>query len=152
MKGPEMEAWELEAREEIHDLLARYYKLGDGGRIEEQAGLFEPDGVVELYGRGEFVGRQAIIGAYKGLNEGHVADPAITYIRHFSSNYTIDFQSRTEATGDGYWLLLNNRGLDRWGRCRDWYRRADDGAWRFARRLVRGDPAVEPTAKPSFDG
>jgi len=137
-----MDAWEIEARLEIAELLARYYKLGDGGRIKEQADLFEPDGVVELYGRGEFVGREAIVGAYTSLNEGHVAEPEITYIRHFSSNYTIEFESRTVATGEGYWLLLNNRGLDRWGRCRDWYRRDPDGPWCFARRLVRGDPAV----------
>src|SRR5437764_117187 len=74
-----METWELEAREVLDDLLATYYKLGDSGRIPEQAGLFEPDGVVELYGRGEFVGREAIINAYRGLNDNHVAEPDVTY-------------------------------------------------------------------------
>jgi hypothetical protein len=87
------------------------------------------------------VGRDAIVAAYTGLNENHVADPDITYIRHFSSNYTIQFDSRDEAHGSGYWLLLNNRGLSTWGRCRDHYRRGESG-WAFARRLVRGDPAV----------
>jgi len=134
-----VQGWEIEAREELRELLAAYYKLGDSGRIEEQAALFEPDGVVELHGRGEFVGRQAIVEAYRALNEGHVADPAITYIRHFSSNYSLEFDDPSTARGDGYWLLLNNRGLAGWGRCRDWYRRADEGPWRFARRLVRGD-------------
>lgn len=138
-----MEAWELEAREELHELLATYYRLGDSGRIEEQAALFEPDGVVELHGRGEFVGREAIVGAYRGLNENHVSDPAVTYIRHFSSNYTLEVASRTDATGEGYWLLLNNRGLAGWGRCRDRYRRIDGGPWRFARRLVRTDPRLD---------
>lgn len=137
-----MESWELEAREELRELLAAYYKLGDSGRLEDQAALFEPDGVVELYGRGEFVGRQAIVSAYRDLNQNHVADPAVTYIRHFSSNYTLEVTSTTEATGEGYWLLLNNRGLASWGRCRDWYRRSDDGPWRFSRRLVRGDPTA----------
>lgn len=137
-----METWEIEARLELAELLATYYRLGDSGRIEEQAALFEPDGVVELYGRGEFVGRQAIVGAYRGLNEDHVADPEITYIRHFSSNYTLELPSPTEANGQGYWLLLNNRGLATWGRCRDWYRRSSGGPWMFARRLVRGDQAV----------
>ena len=93
-----METWELEAREVLDDLLATYYKLGDSGRIPEQAGLFEPDGVVELYGRGEFVGREAIINAYRGLNDNHVAEPDVTYIRHFSSNYTVEFQSRTDPS------------------------------------------------------
>ncbi|HUJ66823.1 MAG TPA: nuclear transport factor 2 family protein [Acidimicrobiales bacterium] len=139
-----MQGWEIEAREELRELLASYYKLGDSGRIEEQAALFEPDGVVELHGRGEFVGREAIVTAYRTLNEGHVADPAVTYIRHFSSNYSLEFDDRSTARGDGYWLLVNNRGLAGWGRCRDWYRRSDDGPWRFARRLVRGDPPAGP--------
>jgi SnoaL-like domain len=138
-----MQGWEIEAREELRELLASYYKLGDSGRIEEQAALFEPDGVVELHGRGEFVGREAIVAAYRGLNEGHVADPAITYIRHFSSNYSLEFDGSSAARGDGYWLLLNNLGLAGWGRCRDWYRRTDEGPWRFARRLVRGDPPAD---------
>lgn len=137
-----MEPWELEAREELRELLAAYYRLGDSGRIDEQADLFEPDGVVELHGRGEYVGRAAIVAAYRDLNEGHVADPAVTYIRHFSSNYTLELRGPTEATGEGYWLLLNNRGLAGWGRCRDWYRREDDGPWRFRRRLVRSDPTT----------
>ncbi|HLY82639.1 MAG TPA: nuclear transport factor 2 family protein [Acidimicrobiales bacterium] len=137
--GWHMELWELEAREELRDLLATYYKLGDSGKLKEQAALFEPDGVVELYGRGTYVGREAIAEAYGGLNRDHVADSSVTYIRHHSSNYTVEFQSRTEASGEGYWLLLNNNGLFSWGRCRDQYRRADGGPWQFARRLVRGD-------------
>lgn len=137
-----MESWELEAREELRELLASYYRLGDSGRIEEQAALFEPDGVVELHGRGEYVGRAAIVAAYRGLNDGHVADPGVTYIRHFSSNYSLEFQATTEATGEGYWMLVNNRGPAGWGRCRDWYRREAGGPWRFRRRLVRSDPVT----------
>ena len=111
-----MELWELEAREELRDLLATYYKLGDSGKLKDQAALFEPDGVVELYGRGTFVGRDAIVAAYTGLNRDHVADPSLTYIRHFSSNYTVQFHSPTEASGEGtklthlghrpYWLCV----------------------------------------------
>jgi SnoaL-like domain len=137
-----MEIWEIEAREQLHELLATYYRLGDDGKIEEQAALFEPDGVVELHGRGEFVGRDAIVQAYRGLNSNHVSDPEVTYIRHFSSNYTLRFASRDEADGSGYWMLLNNKGLSTWGRCRDRYRRNDSGTWFFAHRLVRGDPMV----------
>jgi hypothetical protein len=137
-----VETWELEAREELRELLASYYRLGDSGRIAEQAELFEPDGIVELHGRGEYVGREAIIGAYRGLNEQHVAVPDVTYIRHFSSNYSLQVTSPAEANGEGYWLLVNNHGPASWGRCRDWYRRADGGPWRFARRLVRTDPVA----------
>ena len=141
-----MELWELMAREELRDLLATYYKLGDSGRVVEQAALFEPDGVVELYGRGKFVGREAIATAYQGLSEKHTSEPDVTYIRHHSSNYIVQFQGENDATGDGYWLLLNNHGLSTWGRCRDQYRRADGGPWQFVWRLVRGDPASPPPA------
>jgi hypothetical protein len=143
-----MELWELVAREELRDLLTTYYRLGDSGRIAEQAALFEPDGVVELYGRGTFVGPDAIATAYKGLNENHVADPGVTYIRHHSSNYSLSFDGPDEASGDGYWLLLNNHGLATWGRCRDKYRRGHDGTWRFTYRLVRGDPS-DRTGEPA---
>lgn len=133
--------WQVQARLDLETLLAQYYKLGDSGRIEEQAALFAPDGVVELLGQGVFRGRTAIVEAYRGLNQGHVADPTVTYIRHFSSNYTIELRSPTEARGEGYWLLLNNHGLDRWGRCRDWYCRPEHGPWQFTRRVVRADPS-----------
>ena len=69
-----------------------------------------------------------------------MAEPGVSYIRHHSSNYTITFQGPNDATGDGYWLLLNNHGLSTWGRCRDQYRRTDGGPWRFVHRLVRSDP------------
>ena len=138
-----MEQWELESRMELEELLSTYYKLGDSAKLTDQAGLFEPDGTVELYNRATFVGREAIAKGYSGLNSNHVAEPGVTYIRHFSSNYTIQFQSKTDATGDGYWMVLNNHGPSTWGRCRDQYRRADEnGPWRFVYRLVRGDPAA----------
>ena len=139
-----MELWELAAREELRELLTAYYRLGDSGKIVEQANLFEPDGVVELHGRGTYVGRDAIVAAYTGLNENHVADPGVTYIRHHSSNYALAFDSPTEASGDGYWLLLNNHGLATWGRCRDRYRCGEDGRWRFVHRHVRSDPTDKP--------
>jgi hypothetical protein len=134
-----MEQWEVTARQELAELLAQYYKLGDSAKLAEQAALFEPDGTVELYGRATFVGREAIANGYRGLNQNHVAEPGVTYIRHFSSNYTLEFQSQNEASGDGYWLLLNNHGLATWGRCRDRYRRQEGGKWQFVHRLVRGD-------------
>lgn len=135
-----MELWEIEARLELADLLAMYYKLGDAAKLVEQANLFEPDGVVELYGRATLNGRDGIVKGYSGLTSGHKSDEAITHIRHFSSNYTLSFQSQTEASGDGYWVVVDDRGLSQWGRCRDRYRKGDDGRWRFTWRLVRRDP------------
>jgi hypothetical protein len=61
-----METGEFQAGEVLDDLLSTYYKLGDSAKLNAQAALFEPDGVVELHGRGEFVGREAIANAYRG--------------------------------------------------------------------------------------
>lgn len=140
-----MELWEQIAREEIRDLVARYTHLGDGGRVAQVADLFEPDGVLEISGAPEpHVGREAIAAFLGGLAEGHVAEPGITYVRHHVSNVLIDLTSRTEASGRSYWLVVNNRGLWRWGRYRDVYREAPDGRWRFARRVVRRDEGPPP--------
>ncbi|MGE0878745.1 MAG: nuclear transport factor 2 family protein [Acidimicrobiia bacterium] len=139
-----MELWEIEARLELADLLSAYYRNGDANKLVDQANLFEPDGVVELYGRGTFTGRDAIVGAYTGLTSGHTAKSGVTHVRHFSSNYTLTFQSQTEASGEGYWLLLDDYGLAQWGRCRDRYRKGDDGVWRFTWRHVRRDQNLMP--------
>src|ERR1700730_4753645 len=56
-----MQLWELAAREAIRDAIARYAEGGDRLMIEEMAGTFCEDGVLET-GRdhGTWVGRTAI--------------------------------------------------------------------------------------------
>ena len=45
-----MEMWELVAREQIRDTLARYNWSGDAGRLEGLAETFCVDGVLEIRG------------------------------------------------------------------------------------------------------
>jgi hypothetical protein len=135
-----METWETAAREEIRELVARYNHLGDGGRVEELSLLFEPEAVFEIDTAPEpLVGRRAIADFLGGLADQHTGEQNLTYVRHHVSGLTIEFESDHEATGAAYWLVLADPGLWSWGRYRDRYRRGDDGAWRFARRRVRGD-------------
>ena len=56
-----MDVWELVAREEIRELVARYAHCADSGRFEELVALFAEDGVLEIVGREELHGRQAIL-------------------------------------------------------------------------------------------
>jgi hypothetical protein len=46
-----MEIWELEAREQIRDTIARYAHCVDGGRFDDLVALFTPDGVLEVGAR-----------------------------------------------------------------------------------------------------
>jgi hypothetical protein len=136
-----MEPWEVAAREEIRELVARYTHLGDGGRIEELTDLFDVDAVFETDSASEPLHGRAAIGEFLGgLATDHGDEPGQTYMRHHVTNLTIEFESDTVAAGAAYWLVLSDNGLWRWGRYRDSYRRTEGGPWRFARRRVRADP------------
>jgi ketosteroid isomerase-like protein len=135
-----MEPWETAAREEIRELVARYTHWADGGRIELVVELFEPDAVFQADNAPELlVGRQAIGGFLGGLADTHGDEVGQTYMRHFVTNLTIEFENDHEASGAAYWAVISDNGLWRWGRYRDAYRRQEDGRWLFARRRVRGD-------------
>ncbi len=43
-----MESWELDAREQIRDLVARYNAKGDAGRLDDMLELFAPDAELEF--------------------------------------------------------------------------------------------------------
>jgi hypothetical protein len=134
-----MESWELEAREEIRELVNTYPQLGDSARGKELAGLFEEGATIEFVGRGTFVGREEIAGMVTGIAGQQVADPSITFVRHHISNVSITVQSRTEAIGSSYWLVTNDNGFSSSGRYRDTYRRRDGGPWLIATRYIRPD-------------
>ena len=55
-----MELWEIEARESVRDLVARYNANGDSGRIEQMVELFAEDAVLLIAPSAEYVGRDAI--------------------------------------------------------------------------------------------
>ena len=135
-----MDPWEVAAREEIRELVARYTHLGDGGRVDELVELFEPDAVFEADSAPEpLEGRGAIALFLGGLATNHGDEPGQTYMRHHVTNLTIAFESEDQASGAAYWLVITDNGLWRWGRYRDEYRRAEGGPWLFHRRRVRAD-------------
>jgi 3-phenylpropionate/cinnamic acid dioxygenase small subunit len=143
-----LELWELEAREEIRDTLARYTQYGDTARFDEYAELFTEDGVLEMPGYAVREGRSEIKAALTNRQTTVRASMERALSRHFVANVMIDFVSESEAHVASYFLNLSSERLDHWGRYRDVLVRCSDGRWRFRRRTVRLDARMEGSWAP----
>jgi len=136
-----VEAWELEARESIRDLVARYNGLGDAGRFDAMLALFLPDAVLEVDEQ-RFEGVEAIRALFEEAASA-TRLRANGFVRHFTATHRIDFENPEAASGRCYFQTLDERGLDHWGRYVDEYRRVG-GEWRFAHRRVRVEGRAAP--------
>lgn len=132
-----MELWELAAREEIRDLVARYNANGDTGRFAQVIDLFAPDAVMQT-DLGIYTGHDEILRIFTGVKERGAGAPAPIYLRHMTATHQIDVLDESAAKGRCYYQVLTAVGLDHWGRYIDDYRLVD-GRWRFARRKVTVD-------------
>ncbi|MHB1777606.1 MAG: nuclear transport factor 2 family protein [Acidimicrobiales bacterium] len=162
-----MERWELEARESIRDLVARYNANGDAGRYEQVLAVFADDAVMEVRSRDgplrRYEGREAIAGLLEaaaadfaaGTPDG-AAPPAgpepaggarVHYVRHFTGTDQIDLVDRTHARGRCYFFVVMPHGPDHWGRYLDEYG-VSDGRWVITRRQALSDPRPPPPAAP----
>ncbi len=133
-----MELWELVAREEIRQLVARYAHHADGGRFAELVALFAEDGVLRIDDRAPLQGRDAILGFLGDTRRDLAVLPGTGSIRHHVTTLRIDVASPDAAAGAAYFLVVTDRGPDHWGRYRDRYVREGD-RWRFGERRVRVD-------------
>ena len=140
-----METWELSAREEIRELVARYAHHADGGRFDELVALFGDDGVLQIDDREPLRGRRAILDFLAATRSSARESPAARSIRHHVSSVRIDVSARDAATGSSYFLVVTQRGPDHWGRYRDRYA-VSEGRWVFAARQAH----VEGTAPDSW--
>ena len=153
-----MELWQLEAREAIRDLVARYNANGDSGRFADVVALFAPDAVM-ITGDGTKRGPEEILTIFTGARDRFArggrpaasppaeptassppppAPPPPKVVRHFTATHQIDLVDRTTAKGRCYFQVLTTAGLDHWGRYVDEYR-VVEGAWLFAKRTVTID-------------
>lgn len=133
-----MEVWELIAREEIRDTLARYAQYADSGLFDQLAQLFAADGVMAIDGREPMQG-PAAIRDFLGATRSRIAATAQRpYIRHHVSSIVIEIHSPDTATASSYFLAITQNGPDHWGRYRDELVRKDD-RWLFTKRRVRLD-------------
>ncbi len=129
-----MDAWEVAARVEIDDLMARYSRAADRGQSTELARLFTDGGV--LVAGDDHVQGPAAITAYLEATKASLAgrDPA-GRIRHHVSSRRVEFTDPTSARATSYFLAITGTGPDHWGIYRD--ELVHDGTgWRFERRTA----------------
>lgn len=133
-----MHPWELDARESIRDLTARYNSNGDTGRFDAVRALFADDAEMHIDGRA-YVGIDEVMTIFTGTKDRLHRAEAPAYVRHFTATHQIDVIDENNANGRLYFFVVSPIGPDHWGTYMDRYRRGADGVWRFASRKVKLD-------------
>lgn len=141
-----MDVSELVIRERVRDTYATYAHAGDRFRLDELAGCFAADGVLEVKGRDTAVGRPAImamLGGGGGARSESAVEPPL--VRHFVTNILFEAITPDRVETAAYFCVLTRAGehvgVDHWGRYRDVLVPEDD-RWVFAHRVARVDVAV----------
>ncbi|OIN81002.1 nuclear transport factor 2 family protein [Mycobacterium malmoense] len=134
-----MKMWELIAREQIRDTLARYNWSGDAGRLDGLAETFCEDGVLEIR-RGEPLHGRSEIMAFLGGVSGNIAvrTDVKPVVRHNLTNVLFTALAPGEAHVSSYFTVFTHIGLDHFGRYRDTFV-ADGDAWLIKHRRVSTD-------------
>jgi hypothetical protein len=145
-----MEPSELLIREACRDAIAQYTHAGDRLMLEELAGAFCEDGVLEIRGAQPVTGRAAIIERLSGgrgttdldrraqARRDQSAGGQRLIVRHNIANIQFESITPTEARVNSYFTVFTEIGLDHMGRYRD--RLVPVGEqWRLAHRFVSVD-------------
>ena len=136
-----MDLSELVARERVRDTIATYAHSGDRMRLDDLAGCFAEDGVLEVKGRSRATGRQEIV---EMLSPGTVDDgsnaPVARFVRNFVTNLRFDSVDPARIETSAYFVVFTQDGADHWGRYRDVLAEVGE-RWLFSRRLVSVDAA-----------
>lgn len=141
-----MEMWELVAREQIRDTLARYNWSGDAGRLHALAETFCPDGVLEIRGLEPLHGRSEIAAFLTGITGKIAIDADVTpIVRHNVANVLFAELAPGLARVDSYFTVLTHMGLDHCGRYRD-ILVPHSGTWLIKHRKVSTDWAALDSA------
>ena len=148
-----MEAWEIEAREVIRDLVARYNVCGDRAQIDSVVELFAPEAVLEI-GPRELrpctpVGMRSASSSSptRPVGNGRVVRRRPHVVRHFVSTHEMMFHDERRASGRSYFLVLMAHGLDHWGRYFDEYGAVDAVGFHQAEGPARGRGRGHPTRR-----
>ena len=137
-----MEIWELAAREQIRDTLARYNWSGDAGRLDGLAETFCTDGVLEIRGFAPLRGRSEIVVFLGGVTR-DIADKLDVnpVVRHYLANVLFTGLTSEQANVSSYFAVLTHIGLDHFGRYRDTLVPEGD-TWLIKHRKVSTDWAA----------
>jgi len=141
-----VDMWELVAREQIRDTLARYNWSGDAGRLDGLAETFCTDGVLEIRGLEPLRGRTEIasfLGGVTGTVAGDVDVKPI--VRHNLANVLFTGLTPDQAQVSSYFTVVTHIGLDHFGRYRDTLV-PDGGSWLIKHRKVSTDWATPNSA------
>jgi hypothetical protein len=141
-----MEMWELVAREQIRDTLARYNWSGDAGRLDGLAETFCVDGVLEIRGTEPLRGRSEIVAFLGGVTGKIAVDADVKrVVRHNVANILFTSLTPDQAQVSSYFTVVTHIGLDHFGRYRDIL--VPDGAgWLIKHRKVSTDWAAADSA------
>jgi hypothetical protein len=138
--------WELVAREQIRDTLARYNWSGDAGRLEGLAETFCPDGVLEIRGLEPLRGRAEIVSFLGGVTGNVARDVGVKpVVRHNLANVLFTGLTPDRAEVSSYFTVVTHIGLDHFGRYRD-ILVPSDGTWLINHRKVSTDWAAPDSA------
>jgi len=134
-----VEIWELAAREQIRDTLARYNWSGDAGRLDGLADTFCADGVLEIRGSELLRGRAEIVGFLGGVSRNIAVNADVKpVVRHNLANVLFTAVTPDRAHVTSYFTVLTHIGLDHFGRYRDTLV-PDGGTWLIKHRKVSTD-------------
>ena len=143
-----MELWELAAREACRDTLAQYTHSGDRYLLDDFAGAFCVDGVLEIRGAEPLQGREAIKARFGGATAAVQAQQEAAkkrdagarrrIVRHNVTNVRFESLQPDEAVVASYFTVITEIGLDHMGRYRDRLVPVDD-RWLIAHRFVSTD-------------
>src|SRR5947209_15040657 len=138
--------WELVAREQIRDTLARYNWSGDAGRLDGLAETFCTDGVLEIRGMEPLRGRSEIASFLSGVtrNVAHETDVK-PIVRHNVANVLFTRLVPDQAHVSSYFTVVTQIGLDHVGRYRD-ILVPDGDTWLIKHRKVSTDWAAADSA------
>lgn len=141
-----MEIWELVAREQIRDTLARYNWSGDAGLVDDLAATFCSDGVLEIRGRQSLHGRTEIAKFLGGLTGGIATGTGVKpIVRHNVVNVLFTGLTPERAFVSSYFTVTTHVGLDHFGRYRD-VLVPDADTWLIKHRKVSTDWAASDSA------
>jgi hypothetical protein len=138
--------WELVAREQIRDTLARYNWSGDAARLDRLAETFCMDGILEIRGAVPLCGRSEITAFLNGVT-GKIAAGADVkpIVRHNVANVLFNAMAPDRARVDSYFTVVTQIGLDHYGRYRDLLVPEGD-TWLIKHRKVSTDWAAPDSA------
>lgn len=147
-----MQSTEVQAREEIRDLLMRYTAATDRFDLPGLAACFADDGELRTPAGPPMVGPDDIASGLAAQVLPDTGRPAPRYVHHHVSSTAICDVTTDSAAATSYFTVFTDAGVDHWGRYRDRFVTGADGRWLFASRRISVDGFAENSRmRPAAD-